>query len=101
MRYDESYLKIGFTVINSGEEEKPQCILCFEVLATTSLKPSMLKRHLETKHPSSTQKDADFLKRKTERVIESRLGDLEMFSQDITAGLKASYEVSRKIAAGR
>ncbi|CAI9723041.1 finger BED domain-containing 5-like [Octopus vulgaris] len=90
IRYDESYLNIGFTVINSGGEEKPQCVFCSEALATTSLTPSRLKRHLETKHPSSTHKDADFFKCKAERLIGSRLDDMGMFSQDITTGLKAS-----------
>ena len=27
MRYDESYLKYGITVLKSNEEEKPQCVL--------------------------------------------------------------------------
>ena len=26
MRYDESYLKYGFAVLKSNEEEKPQCV---------------------------------------------------------------------------
>lgn len=101
MRYDVSYLKFGFTLIKSNGEEKPQCVLCSEVLASTSLKPSKLRRHFETKHPSAINKDVDFFKRQAERLHKSRLDDTGMFSQNFKAGLKASYEVSRKIAAAK
>ena len=97
MRYDDSYLKLGFTVIKSSGEDKPQCVLCSEVLASTSLKPSKLKRHLETKHPSSVNKDVDFLKRKADQLHKSRLDHTGMFLQAIKAGLKVSCEVSRKM----
>ena len=97
MRYDDSYLKLGFTVIKSSGEDKPQCVLCSEVLASTSLKPSKLKRHLEAKHPSSVNKDIDFFERKADQLHKSKLDDTGMFSQTIKAGLKDS----RKIAIGK
>jgi len=101
MKYDDAYLKFGFTLMKSNGEEKPQCVLCSEVLASTSLKPSKLKRHLESKHPSSINKDLDFFKRQAEQLHKSRLDDTGMFSQNNKAGLKASYEVLRKIAAAK
>ena len=58
--YNDSYVQFGFTVINSGEE-KPQYVLCCEVLTSFALKPSKLKRHLVTYHPDFQNKDADFL----------------------------------------
>ena len=94
-------MKFGLTLMKSNGEEKPQCFLCSEVLASTnSLKHSKLKRHFESKHPSSINKDLDF-KRQTERLHKSRLDGTGMFSQNNKAGLKASYEVSRKTAAAK
>ena len=49
-KYSEEYLKFGFTSIVNNDTEKPQCVLCNVVLSAESLKPSKLKRHLETKH---------------------------------------------------
>ena len=98
MRYDDSYVKFGFTAIKCDGEEKPQCVLCCTVLVSTSLKPSKLKRHLETHHPDSSNKDLNFFKRKAETLIKARLDQSGMFWKDTKSGLKASYEVSRKIA---
>ena len=53
MRYDDSNLKFGFTVIKSDGEEKPQCVLCCTVLISTSLKPNNLKRYLKKRHPNA------------------------------------------------
>ena len=74
------------------------CVLCSEVLASTSLTPSKLRRHLDRKHPSSAKKDLDFFKRKIVKCHKSRFDDKGIFSQTSMAGLGASYEVSRKIA---
>ncbi|XP_029634925.1 zinc finger BED domain-containing protein 5-like [Octopus sinensis] len=100
-RYEESYLSFGVTVLTAGGVEKPQCVLCFEVLAASSLKPSKLKRHLETKHPSAVNKDEQFFRRQADRLVKSRFDDTGMFMQDVAAGLKAFYEVSRKITAAK
>ena len=40
----------------------------------------------------------DFFKRKAEQVHNSRLHNTGRFSQKVTAGLTAPYEVARKIA---
>ena len=72
-----------------------------QCLQSTSLKPSKLKRHLETHHPDSSNKDLNFFKRKAETLIKSRLDQSGMFWKDTKSGLKASYEVSRKIAASK
>ena len=41
-KYDESYLQFGFTVTGTTEQ-RPQCVLCAEVLANDSMKPCKLK----------------------------------------------------------
>ena len=97
-RYDDSFIQFGFNMIKSGGEEKPQCVLCNNVLASSSLKPCKLKRHLETNHSSLQHKGVDFFKCHGENLKKSRLDDTGMFFKEIAAGLKASYEVSREIA---
>ena len=97
-RYDDSFIQFGFIMIKSGGEEKPQCVLCNNVLASSSLKPCKLKRHLETNHSSLQHKGVDFFKRHGENLKKSRLDDTGMFFKELAAGLKASYEVSREIA---
>src|SRR4029434_7985731 len=41
-KYEESYLQFGFTVTGTTEQ-RPQCVLCAEVLANESMKPCKLK----------------------------------------------------------
>ena len=72
LRYNDSYVLFAFTVINSGAEEKPQCVLCCKVSASSALKPSKLKRHLVTHHPDFQNKDADFFKRRSDSLVRSR-----------------------------
>ena len=100
-RYDESFVQFGFIVINTGGEEKPQCVLCQKVLASSSLKPCKLKRHLETHHPNSTNKGVDFFKRHGRNLENARLDSTRKFFKENTAALKASYEVAREIAVAK
>ncbi len=61
-KYDEAYLALGFTVNVVGEEERPMCVLCLKTLAADSMKPTKLRRHIETMHPNYFQKSLEFLK---------------------------------------
>ncbi|KAB0342785.1 hypothetical protein FD754_019711 [Muntiacus muntjak] len=50
-RYNEEYIKYGFIKCEKPfESDRPQCVICNNILANESLKPSKLKRHLETQH---------------------------------------------------
>ena len=80
-------------MINSGEE-KPQCVLCCKVLASSALKASKLKKHLVAHHQIFKTKMQIFLK--IELIVRFDItGDQ---CKKNTAGLKAFYEVARKIA---
>ena len=99
LRYNDSYVQFGFTVVNSGGEEKPQCVLCCIVLASFALKPSKLERHLVTHHLDFQNKNADFFfKRRADSLVRSRFDSTDYQWKKNTAGLKASSEVARKIA---
>ncbi len=61
-KYDEAYLALGFTVNVVGEEERPMCVLCLKTLAADSMKPTNLRRHIETMHLNYFQKSLEFFK---------------------------------------
>ena len=62
-RYDKLYIQLGFIVINTCGENKPHYLLCHKVLASTSLKPCKLNRHLETHYPDLKDKGTKEFKR--------------------------------------
>ena len=98
-RYSECYLNIGFTtVLGNDGSEKPQCVLCHAVLSAESMKPSKLKRHLETKHPEHAKKDVDFFKRHERCIKSQRLDASGLFQQQSVAVVEASFEVALEIA---
>ncbi|KAG7159113.1 Zinc finger BED domain-containing protein 5-like 16 [Homarus americanus] len=72
-KYSEDYLNIGFTtVLANNAVEKPECVLCDVVLSVESIKPSKLKRHLETKHLEHAEKDLEFFKRHELQSLEKK-----------------------------
>jgi hypothetical protein len=63
-KYDISYLELGFTWCGDESEQKPQCVLCYEVLSNECMKPAKLRRHLETKHCDVKNKPIQFSQRR-------------------------------------
>jgi hypothetical protein len=63
-KYDSSYLKIGFSWNENEEDPRPQCVVCCEVLANESLRPTKLRRHIETKYPDLKNQPLQFFERK-------------------------------------
>ena len=55
-KYYKSFLQFGFTPKNCNSYEKPLYLICNELLATESIKPSEMTRHLELKHTSCANK---------------------------------------------
>jgi hypothetical protein len=96
-KYYESYLKFGFISTDSDDEPRPQCVICLEILANASMKPSKLARHQETKHHDTVGKSAEFFKHKTEGLKKQTAG-LKKFTAQNSSGLKASYEVALRVA---
>lgn len=98
-KYDESYLKFGFTWTGSSDEPTPQCVVCSEILSKNSMKPSLLKRHFESKHGMLANKDLEYFKRLLEDLT-SRKSSIKYFSgaDKNEKALKASYKVSHLIA---
>lgn len=73
------------------------CVICNEVLAHESMKPSKLMRHLQTKHPACKDEPVEFFQR--------RLHELKISQHCLTAScseqeqvLWASYHIAHRIA---
>lgn len=95
--YDPDFLKYGFTYTAKHGEHKPLCVLCNEVLANESMKPSKLQRHLQTKHASHKDKPLAFFQGKSQNLEASQ----KTFQRACTVqeqALRASYLVSYRIA---
>lgn len=62
--YYSDFLQMCFYY--SGTSQILNCFveLCNEVLAYTSLKPTLLRKHLETRHTAHTDKNVECFKRK-------------------------------------
>ncbi|KAG7167071.1 Zinc finger BED domain-containing protein 5-like 6, partial [Homarus americanus] len=105
-KHSEDYLNIDFTtVLADNGVEKPQCVLCDVVLSAESMKPSELKRHLETKHLEHAEKDLEFFKlhellnfgnidmfEKLCGVMYESEGELDQFLKEEIAGHLESLE---------
>lgn len=98
-KYDESYLQFGFTWTGNFNEPNPQCVICNEVLSQNSMKPSLLKRHFETKHAVLKDKPLSYFERSLED-LKTRKTAIRQFSgvEENENALKASYKVSLQIA---
>lgn len=47
-KYNEAYLSSGFTSTSAGQEERSQCAVGLKILVADKMKPTKVKRHLET-----------------------------------------------------
>ncbi len=78
-KYQEEFIKYGFTCSTVNNIDFPQCVICSEVLAHESMKPGKMQRHLETKHPSFIEKPIDFFHRKEKELQ----GQKQMIAQQV------------------
>lgn len=96
-KYDDSYLGLGFTVATVAAEERPLCVLCLNPLAADSMRPNKLRRHLETTHPSHTNKPLEFFQRKLAEYHQQENRMVKVASMTSKAQM-ASFKVAHKIA---
>jgi len=72
-KYSDEFLKYGFTSIVVAGIEKPQCVICNDVLSAESMKPNKPKRHFGTKNQNFSDKDVQYFKYKADGVKKGRL----------------------------
>ena len=101
-KYNEDYIQIGFTSVDKNGTEMPQCVICHQVLSVHSMKPALLKRHLQGNHPEQVQKDKAFFLQKCELAkfacIDRPGGPILNLKGQMEASLEASFVVAYRIA---
>ncbi|XP_051782582.1 zinc finger BED domain-containing protein 5-like, partial [Erpetoichthys calabaricus] len=96
-KYDPEYLKLGFTWNHDTIDPRPQCVICYEILANESMRPSKLTCHIETKHSHFTNKPVDFFQRKLLDMKSSK-NIVSHFININENAVYASYLISLRIA---
>ena len=68
--YDDSYIKWGFMkFVEKNGTKRPQCVLSYKVLAGALMKPSKLKSHLTSIHPSHENDSEEMFRSKKARFM--------------------------------
>ena len=93
-KYSEEFLRYGFTFIVEAGIEKPQCVICNEIMSAESMKPNEMKRHFDAKHSNFAGKDVQYFKNKADGVNKSRLNFVGKYQQQNMAAIEASYLVA-------
>ena len=78
--------------------ERPQCALCYKVLAEASMKPSKLKAHLASIHPTHENDSEDMFRSKKARFMAKGTLTQHGFQSSTKPITEAFYEVALLIA---
>ena len=97
-KYCEEYLKYGFTYIGDENCPKPRCVVCGDVLSNGCMKPSLLSRHLQTKHANYKDKKYGFFKNLEQNKNKSSVVPFFSSNKDNENAVEASYRISYRIA---
>ncbi|CAM2114434.1 unnamed protein product [Caretta caretta] len=97
-KYDEDYIKYGFTVMEKNRIDHPQCVVCHVVLNNDALRPSRLERHLTKNHSALKDKPKEFFAAKLQNVKRMNLDTTGAPHQALAKAVEASYELSLLIA---
>lgn len=96
-KFDENYISLGFTCVNTGGFTRPLCVICAQVLSHNSMKLSLLHRRLQTKHAHLRNKPWEFIEQELRRLSISKTCIWETDTIN-RSGLQASYVVSYHVA---
>ena len=96
-KYSDNYLDFGFTFVLQNGEEKPQCVICNKILASESMLPNKLKRHLTSSHRQFESKSRSFFARKL-NDMKRQVSTISKFTQFPSKALLAFYQVAHRIA---
>ncbi|KAF2361670.1 hypothetical protein FHG87_007580, partial [Trinorchestia longiramus] len=97
-KYNETYLKYGFTFTEINNEQRPMCVISNEHLASESMKPAKLKRHLDTNHSSCASKPVEYFERllqSTKKQQSNVEAHVVMKSKYLRASFEGSYQIAK------
>ena len=97
-KYNTERIKYGFVSAQHRGKCLPQCVICMKTLSNSAMKPSLLKRHLESNHSDKKDRDKSYFQKLCEDVKRQRLDQTGQSYQKSAGILHASYEVSLLIA---
>ena len=97
-KYNDTFLNYGFTFIEKGGEQLPECVICFKTLSNSSMKGYQLKQHLTNTHPQFSSKTKSFFKIKATNLKKMKLNSTVEFQIHSKAIVTASYAVSLQVA---
>ncbi|XP_068241743.1 SCAN domain-containing protein 3-like [Palaemon carinicauda] len=97
-KYDPAYIKYCFIAIEHGGKALPQCVVCMKSLSNLAMKPSLLKRHLETNHADKKDRDQCYFQRLGENVKRQCMDKTGQIYQKGAGIVKASNEVALLVA---
>ena len=97
-KYNDSYIKLGFTLLNDQGMEKRQCVVCYHALSNESLRPSKLSHHLNTSHPELKDRNMEYFKRLESNCKRQRLESTGSFQQTDQKLSEACFVISQMIA---
>ena len=92
------YIKYGFIAIQHHGDSLLQCVICMKTLSNAALKPSLLRRHLESNHADKMNRDKSYFERLKENVKRQRMDHTSQFFQNNVGIVKVFHEVSLLVA---
>ncbi|CAH1998358.1 unnamed protein product [Acanthoscelides obtectus] len=92
-KFSEDYVKFGFTFIEKGELQLPQCVISMNVLSNDSMRPNRLGRHLKQQYPSLVLKTKEFFSSKAESLKRLRLDKSGSYP---TASFEIAFMVAKQ-----
>ena len=78
------YIKYGFVAIQHHGDSLLQCVIYMKTLSNEALKPSLLRRHLESNHADKMNRDKSYFERLKENVKRQRMDHTGQFFKIIS-----------------
>ena len=92
-KFNQDFIKYGFTSFSDRGEEKGQWVTCYRVLSNESLRPFKLQNHLEKNYPGLKGKDIEYFKRLENGLKRQRVDKTRSFAHINKKLTEASFEV--------
>lgn len=99
-KYQENYIEYGFTYTVINDEQRPLCVICSEKLASESMKPVKMKRHLESTHPELVNKEKSYFERRASNMQRQKIWMMKHTTvpqKALNASLEVSYLIGKNM----